>query len=310
MKHSIIIICLFFSAFSIQAQNQVAHLLDSLPTNFSYQVNADSFPEMKWRRDAASTAYFQGEKTIGCLKPVQSQPLFSISIGHPFLFKETDKFNFSPKKEGLSDFGITLYAVKKEHSQKDSLLMQALREYCTYGQRNYVTESDNFILFTYMYAINTEGIVRNFKKIGLWNKIEKHLIQNLNAGASYETKTQKPISINNSYHKKSIISGKFLWQSGGLPSRKIKTDNGETHISGSPATSHSYLRLSKNGKGRLIRNYHEKKSNHYKYKCRWYMDNTYIYVYTNDYELNILKIHNKNVLMHISEKYGFSRIVD
>jgi hypothetical protein len=150
-----------------------------------------------------------------------------------------------------------------------------------------------------MEASDMRLLAYNLEKIGLWNQIEKRLIDNLNSGISYQTKTQKPNSANNSFHQKDIINGEFLWQSG-LPSDKIKTP--------SSATSPTYLKLDKNGKGLVINNYHKKESSQYKYECNWSIDNLYIYIHTKHHQMQVLRIHNENTLIDINEKSSFIRM--
>ena len=318
MKYLIILISIFFGIHGIHCtqvlpvEQQTIHLIDSLPTNFSYQVDTDSFPQLHFKRDMPPITYFQNEMTIGCYQPVQIKPLFSITIGHQFLFEAIDEYSLFINKKKTSNFKLILYAVKKEHSEKDSLLINAIEDYCIYGQSNYIIQSDDYILFTYV-SSNASSVVRNLHKMGMGRLIEERLIKNLNDGASFETKTQLPNPINNPYHKKAFIKGEFLWQSGGMPALATKTPDNEIHVSGLPHTSHSYLRLGKNNKALLIKNYNLPKSNHDKYKCRWFMDNTYIYVYESSFNRwETYRTHNENVLMHISEKtwiYSYVRLI-
>jgi hypothetical protein len=301
MKYLVAFLFTLTNISTINAQSPVGHLLDSLPSNFSYQVTTDSFAKIDFNTSASPITYFQGKMTIGCYKPLEIQPLFSIEIGHSFLFESIEEFNFFINEDNIDNFRLIFYAVQKEHSKKDSLLLQELAEYCTYGQHNYVIQSDDFILFTYMEASDMRLLTYNLEKIGLWNQIEKRLINNLNSGTSFQTKTQKPNSTNTPFHQKDIISGEFLWQSR-LPSSKIEIS--------SSATSPTYLKLDKNGKGLVINNYHKKESSQYKYECNWSMDNLYIYIHAKHHQMQVLKIHNENTLIDINQKSSFNRMTN
>ena len=94
MKYLIAFLFTLTSISIINAQSPVGHLLDSLPSNFSYQVTTDSFAKMDFNTSTSPIAYFQGKMTIGCYKPVEVQPSFSIEIGHLFLFEDIEEFNF------------------------------------------------------------------------------------------------------------------------------------------------------------------------------------------------------------------------
>jgi len=310
MKYLIIAICILLEMPSAAANHGNLHLLDSLPTNFTYRIDTDSMAVLSRRRGEPPVTYTQEAIQIGCYHPVQVKPAFSLSIGHEFLFDDIEEYHLLINKTKTSKFKMILYAVKKENPQKDSLLLNALEDYCIYGQQNYYFQTNDYILFNYAYATNSGGIVEGLRRVGIWNLVENRLKNNLNAGASFEAKTQLPTANKNPFHQKKIISGKYLWKSGGLPNRKVKTQDGESHISELPATAHTYLHLKKNGKGSTIKNYHEKKSNHYKYKVRWFMDNLYVYIYESGYHFRAYRIHNENVLMQLSEEYGFSRIVN
>ena len=134
MKYLIAFLFTLTSISIINAQSPVGHLLDSLPSNFSYQVTTDSFAKMDFNTSTSPIAYVQGKMTIGCYKPVEVQPSFSIEIGHLFLFEDIEEFNFFINEDNIANFRLIFYAVQKEHSNKDSLLIEELAEYwCNWG---------------------------------------------------------------------------------------------------------------------------------------------------------------------------------
>ncbi len=301
---------IFLISSPLFAQQHDLHLLDSLFPNLSYHLDTDSLAELSMRRGEPPIVYFKDSMIIGCYQPVKVKPVFSLSIGHQFLFEEFEEYNSFIKEEKVSTFKIVLYAVEKTNDRQDSLLLNALQEYCIYGQTNYFFQSKDYILFNYAYAINGEGVVRYFRELGFWNTIENRLVKNLNNNASLAAKTVLPLPNDNLFHKAEIIKGKFLSSSGGLPSKKVKTPNGELHITGLPSTSHTFMNLKNGNRGVVIKNYNQPVANHYRHSSKWFMDNHYIYVYNQTDGFKTFRIHNQNILMHISENYGFSRVLD
>ena len=292
MKYlSIIYILLCIPSFSIVNEREELHILASLPTNFSYQVDSDSIAILNNRRDMPRITYTNEEITIGCYHPVKVKPLFSLSIGHQFLFEGIQEFDLFVNEKKISDYRLIFYGIKKENHEKDSLLLNALNEYCIYGQLEYIFQSDEFILFTYSFATNSRGTVNYLEKLGFWEKIETNLKNNLNEGASFKTKVQSPVSVKNSYHKEDIVKGKFIWESGNAP-----------------AIFQTYLELNDNNKSVWISNYNQPKSSWNKYDYLWFMDNTYIYVFKYQSDCKIFRIEDENTLINIDEEYKFSRM--
>jgi hypothetical protein len=301
IKNLIIGIYIVFFLPAGWAQNTDLHILDSLPTNFTYHVDIDSFAEMGRSINQPPIVYFKGKKKIGCYQPVEVQPVFSLSIGHQFLFEDFKDYSLLKAGKKTSHFRIILYAVKKQHNEQDSLLINALAEYCIYGQSNYVTQSKDYILFTYLFAGHAEMLIDRFRKMGFWDLIEGQLIKNLNTGGSIQAKTLFPQKVNNPFHKEELIKGKYLWVKEKLP---FNTQSSKTH---------TYLRLKNHRKATIITNYNQPKSNHFKYKGQWYMDDVYLYIYHPNYSYNglrVFRMHDENTLMHISGKYGFLRVKD
>ena len=312
MKYlSIICVLLGMQSFSLENAVEDIHLLDGLPANFSYQLNSDSIAIFSNKRNIPRLTYAEKKMTIGCNNPVQIEALFSIVIEHQFLFEDAEVFDFFIKNKKASEYKLILYGVKKENKEQDALLLSALSEYCAYGQAEYAFQSEEFILFTYSPAMNSAGAIIHLKQLGFWNMIEPKLKENLNSGASFETKTQLPISVTNPYHKKSFIKGEFISGKIETLSDKVKTEDDETHTSNTRPISHAYLKL-KNNSSTWINDFdpvkRQKVKYFYKYKCTWFMDNMYVYVYNPKLNIKAFRIQNENTLIHISEKYGFSRL--
>ena len=248
---------------SVFAQGNNPHVLDSLPPNFSYRLDMDSFVLSNAFRSKEITPASQ-KVTLGCYNSVDVNLAFSITIIHPFLFSYNDWLQ--PKYEESEE--LILYAVKKSTEIPDSTIIKALDDYCVYGQANYYFQSKDYILFLYAYSINSQGQIENLNQTSHWRKIETQVRKNLDSDYSIAPKTIEIAKSNNPSHSANIIRGKYTYCQLGLPPKP-----------GIPASQNHcsiVVNLKKNGcaTARFI----EEKKVWRKANWAWYMDTHYVYI--------------------------------
>jgi len=299
MRHVLFALLLFAGLQQAVAQNSTLHLLDSLPGNFMYQLDVDSFAQMEHSDGTGSISYFRDSMEIGCFNGLKVKLEFSLLVGHPFLYEGNEAINLHMAGQDASNFQLPLYAVKRESAERDSLLLAALDYYCFYSQSNYVFLSNDYLLFTNTYALGATGLVLHLKKLGFWSLIENRIIAHLNAGASLAPKVQAVTPTNNPFHKKELIAGTYV--------SSQQVNSAEQSSANENKRPHTLLRLDKNGGGRSIANYHQIKANWMRDRCDWWMDNHYIYVRTEGSNMKIYTMTNENELLQLNGKYGFVR---
>ena len=252
---------------SVFAQSNNPHVLDSLPPNFSYRLDTDSFVLSNVFRSKEITPANQ-KVTLGCYNSVDVKLAFSITITHPFLFSYND---WLPPLNN-EDRQLILYAVKKSTEIPDTNIIKALDDYCFYGQANYYFQSKDYILFSYAYSINSQGQIENLNQTSLWRKIESQVRKNLDSDYSIAPKTKEITKSNNPSHSANIIRGKYTYCELGLPP-KPGIPAGHNHCS-------MLVNLKKNG--RATARFIEVKKVWKKARWEWYVDTQYVYINKKD----------------------------
>lgn len=256
----------------------LVQLLDSMPPGFRYQVFTDSIPV--WDISTGEYDHFiPGDSmALGCRSHSKFKIDFALSIGHPFLFDFSIPSTVQGRAAFQEDKILPVFAVKKADPVSDSILTDALNQYCFYGQANCVFESDRYILFTYATSINTDGMVNSLRQIGLWQQIENRLVGNLDSGAVIRASIQEASKSTLGRREVGKLLAGAYEHSSGFPGRTIKHGDGsESHLM-PMTTGHTELQLKRNGKYKMKDWMNRSQSKPVKTKGFWVYDGYYIYI--------------------------------
>ena len=291
-------LALFYS--SLYAQK--IDFLEAFPDYFDYQLRVDSIAQLEHKQLKNRIIYTENTLHIGCQPGLEVKPIFSLSLSQETIY-ETIPSHFEKAEGGthIPGFQFILYAWPKVNATQDSLVRLALDEYCIYGQHNYLKETSKYFIFSYHFAMNGGGHVKYLSDMGLWLKFEQALEQALEKGAPQHNELYPAHSLKpkDRYSLKEL-AGDFIWvHRDSIDLNQLKTDR---PFSPNEEASVRKLEINSRGKGRMIANYNQDRSNWFRDKIKVWLDRDLLFIDVEGWGLSAYWIYNENCLVDL--EYG------
>lgn len=244
---------------------------------------------------------------VGCRNPVDVRIAFSLLFRQPFLhetyprhYDDVESHPGTPK-----NIFYIMYGVKKDEYFAREKTLNALAEYCIYGQINFVHETEEYLLFMMHYAINSEGLMRGLNKLGL----QTDFLNALDDALRGDIPMAKVVD-----YRHSNLEAPYRLQD--FKGSYIMYAREETDLRYSLAmeeVSPRKLTISKwsqgtQGKGKVISNYNQNRSNWYIDKAEIWIDKNLLFIEVEGWGLKVYRIEKKGSLLNLEHGYRYIQI--
>lgn len=297
-----ILSCLLIALSSSSSFGQAHTFFANFPDYYNYELRVDSIQSIEFNSEGYRYIHGNQEMTIGCREAIRISPAFSLSLQQEGIHEIMPR-HWAKKEDHkhIPGYKLLLYGYKKKHNYNDSLLLAALQDYCTYGQINYTLELSEYILFSYNYAINSAGHVRQLEELGLWTSFESALKESLkkelpSENMLYNAHQQREQNVE-------TLKGSFYLS----PSSTVQSllPNNFKAIGVAEESSAKKLILKKNGKGKMIANYNQARSNWYRDKTLYWIDKNLLFLHVEGWGLSVYQIYAPNCLVNLKNQHAY-----
>ncbi len=290
---------LLIQAFSAQAQ-----VLPELPPYFDYALRTDSMLILESDRDHYFLKAQGRDFNIGCRGAFAVEIAFSLSMDNDFLFDDYPKFMAEEYHEEVPvGFEFILYGIKKQSDTFNASFRDRINDYCIYGQHNYYFESQDYFIFTYQFAMNGGGTVKQYEKYGLWQEFKQSFSAWLDEGNLQEFRLE-------ALSEQSLIGTDFDWEGEYLmyprDSVQALVSLGKlAQVKTRQAHSPRRLELKSRNRARSTSNYNQPRDNWFVDKAKWWRHQNLIYVWVEGWGLQVYRIEAPGILLNLEHNFAF-----
>lgn len=298
---------LVFSLGFFLASAQEESFFNDFPDYFDYEFRPGV--RTAWNKDWNNYDLIdhEPEMQVGCRDPQTVRIAFSLLFRQPFLhetyprhYDDVESHPGTPK-----NIFYIMYGVKKDEYLAREKTLNALAEYCIYGQINFVHETEDYLLFMMHYAINSEGLMRGLGKLGL----KEEFITSLENALTGDLPKEKI-----STYQHSNLEDSYTIQD--FQGSYIMLARQEKHLYYSLAreeASPRKLSISSwsrgdSGKGKVISNYNQKRANWFIDKAKIWIDKNLIFIEVEGWGLKVYRIEENGTLLNLELGYRYIRI--